>query len=264
MKKIFSIAIAVSLLATPALAWDIAKMNEVIDQTNFIVDGGCSGTLISLNPALILTNYHCIDRRIRTQTRDVTNDRGLVVQEKRIVLDPVNVTQVAYAGHSTVGASTYVTEIVARQKNRDLAVLRLRAERVPYTIVSPLLPKDKTVERGSIVWAVGNPAGLDATVTRGIVSSTTRTFQFTWAEREDLPMIQADAGLFGGNSGGALYNDEGYLVGVPTAGIGQASHLGLSIPSAIVWEMLENHCLAEHLGGTNAKTCITADSTEVD
>jgi S1-C subfamily serine protease len=264
MNKILGIVLATSLLATPAIAWDTAEMNETIDQTNFIVDGGCSGTLISLKPALILTNYHCIDRRIRSQTREVTNERGVVVSEKRIVLDPVTITQVAYAGHSTVGASSYVTEIVARQKNRDLAVLRLRAERIPHTLVSVLLPKDQTIERGSIVWAVGNPAGLDATVTKGIVSSTSRTFQFSWAEREDLPMIQADAGLFGGNSGGALYNDQGYLIGVPTAGMGGASHLGLSIPSYIVWEFLENHCLAEHLGGSNASTCITPDSHNLD
>lgn len=264
MNKLFAIAASLSILASSAFAWEPEEMNAVIDQTNFIVNRGCSGTLISLEPPLILTNHHCIDRFVRSVNKDVTDENGKISTVKELKLDPVTVAQVSYSGHETVGSSTYVTEIVARQKNRDLAVLQLRAEKVPYTIVSPLLPEGEKTERGERVWAVGNPAGLDATVTTGIISSVTRTFQFPWAENEDLPMIQTDVGIFGGNSGGALYDTQGRLVGVPAAGHRTATHLGLAIPTSIVWEVLAKNCLAEHVGGTNGESCNEDEEVETE
>lgn len=237
----------------------LSELNAIVDQTNFIVGGGCSGTLISLSPALILTNHHCIDRFVRTVNTQRESKNGTMEQVTELRLDPVNVSQVLYRRHETVGNQMYVSEIVARQRNRDLAVLQLRAETIPHARVSTLLPAEVAILRGEPVWAVGNPAGLDATITQGIISSVNRTFRFTWAENEDLPMIQTDVGLFGGNSGGALYNQYGYLIGVPTAGIRQASHLGLAIPHNVVWEMLENHCLAVQVGGTNNDYCNDED-----
>lgn len=253
--KLFIIALILCVVALPANAWEIEDMNKVIDQTNFIVNRGCSGTLISIDPPLILTNYHCIDKNIRTVERDAVDSSGAVSKVKEVRLDPVNVEQVSYAGHETVGTSSYVSEIVARAKNRDIAILRLRASSIPHNTFSPLLPQDQQVQRGELVWAVGNPAGLDATVTSGIISSVTRTFRFPWAENEDLPMIQTDVGIFGGNSGGALYNSHGVLVGVPAAGHSQATHLGLAIPTSIVWEVLIANCLAEFVGGDDDADC---------
>lgn len=250
--------------ALPASAWELADMNKVIDQTNFIVNRGCSGTLISLNPPLILTNYHCIDQNVRSVNKEVVDNNGVVSTIKEVRLDPVAVEQVSYAGHETVGSSSYVSEIVARQKNRDIAVLQLRAASIPHTVFSPLLPYGEEVQRGEIVWAVGNPAGLDATVTSGIISSVTRTFQFPWAENEDLPMIQTDVGIFGGNSGGALYNSSGILVGVPAAGHSQATHLGLAIPTAIVWEVLAKNCLAQFVGGADDADCNVEAEKQAD
>lgn len=259
MKKIlFSIICLIVFYSHQAQSFQIpiTELNNIVDQTNFIVGNGCSGTLISLDPHLVLTNYHCIDRYVRTVSRNRENENGTVEKVNEIRLEPVPVTQVMYRDHETVGNTTFVSEIVARQKNRDLALLQIKATSIPHSRTSMLLPKSVTVERGEPVWAVGNPAGLDATITSGIISSVNRTFRFRWAENEDLPMIQTDVGMFGGNSGGALYNGVGYLVGVPTAGIRQASHLGLAIPSFIVWEFLEHHCKAEHLGGQSRQSCI--------
>jgi hypothetical protein len=250
------------LSASSVFAWETKEMNAVIDQTNFIVNRGCSGTLISIEPPLILTNYHCIDKNIRTVEKDSVDSNGVLSKVKEVRFDPVNVEQVSYSGHETVGVSSYVSEIIATKKTRDIAILKLRTSSIPHTIFSPLLPENESVERGELVWAVGNPAGLDATVTSGIISSVTRTFRFPWAENEDLPMIQTDVGIFGGNSGGALYNSSGILVGVPAAGHSQATHLGLAIPTSIVWEVLAENCLANHFGGTDAGSCEQEEKIE--
>lgn len=252
---LISFTASLFLSTSSAFAWETKEMNALIDQTNFIVNRGCSGTLISIDPPLILTNYHCVDDNVRTVEKDIVYSNGTISKVKEVRLDPVNVEQVSYAGHETVGTSSYVSEIVARAKNRDIAILKLRAASIPHNTFSPLLPQDQQVQRGELVWAVGNPAGLDATVTSGIISSVTRTFRFPWAENEDLPMIQTDVGIFGGNSGGALYNSSGVLVGVPAAGHSQATHLGLAIPTSIVWEVLIANCLAEHVGGVSADSC---------
>ncbi len=259
--KSFILASLLFFTAASASAWEMKEMNAVIDQTNFIVNRGCSGTLISIDPPLILTNYHCIDSNVKSMNKEITDSDGVISKIKEIRLEPVQVEQISYTGHETVGKSSYISEIVARQKSRDLAVLKLRATNIPHNIFSPILPEGNQVMRGEQVWAVGNPAGLDATVTSGIISSVTRTFQFPWAENEDLPMIQTDVGIFGGNSGGALYNSSGVLVGVPAAGIREATHLGLAIPTAVVWEFLAKNCLAEHVAGVNNKDC---DKEDVD
>lgn len=262
MKSLTILTALLFFSASSVFAWETNEMNAVIDQTNFIVNKGCSGTLISIDPPLILTNYHCIDSNVRAVEKDIAGADGIISKIKEVKLDPVIVEQVSYYGHETVGASSYLAEIVARERNRDLAVLQLRAKSIPHTIFSPLLPENKNVERGEAVWAVGNPAGLDATVTSGIISSVTRTFRFPWAENEDLPMLQTDVGMFGGNSGGALYNSSGILVGVPAAGIREATHLGLAIPTSIVWEVLAKNCLASSVGGTDSEECNTEEKVE--
>jgi S1-C subfamily serine protease len=94
------------------------------------------------------------------------------------------------------------------------------------------------------VWVVGNPNGLDATVVEGVVSSTNRAFEVEWAEPgEKLPFIQFSGGVWYGNSGGSLYNDEGYLIGVPGVIAGTA-HLGLAIPINEVRVFLRESCFA--------------------
>ena len=251
MQRLIAAALAV-LVAMPAYA-GLTDFNRQIDSTNFIVERGCSGTLISLAPPLVLTNYHCIQRQVSVVERDRVED-NVVSKVREVRLDPVSLEQKRYDGHELVGSSQYVADIVARVRNRDLAVVQARTT-LPNSIYSRILPEGEEAVRGEEVWAVGNPAGLDATVTRGIVSSVSRTFQFPWADNEDLPMIQTDVGIFGGNSGGALYNSDGYLVGIPTAGHRQATHLGLAIPTWFIWEFLADNCLAEHVGGEDAEQC---------
>jgi S1-C subfamily serine protease len=243
MIRIALAALAV-FFAAPALAWELEDLNRTVDATNFVVNQGCSGTLISVEERLILTNYHCIDRNIRVVERERVDHKGVVRKVREERRDPVPVVQYSYKGYETVGSSSYVTEIVAHRKNRDLAILQIKADTIPHTYASPPLAEGKTVKRGERVFVVGNPAGLEATVVEGVVSSVNRTFQFPWAENEDLPMIQFSGGIFGGNSGGALYNNVGELIGVPAAGLRGVTFIGLAIPIGVVKEVLRENCLA--------------------
>jgi S1-C subfamily serine protease len=243
MSAILVLLAALVILPRPARSqtWSIADMNRAIEQTNFIVDRGCSGTLISVTEKLVLTNYHCIDDHVTSIERELTNSEGYVKKVKVRVYKDVAVEQNRYDGFTKTGSATYVAEIVAESKTRDLALLRLKGS-IPHAYASPLLPGDGKVERGDTIFSVGNPAGEDATLGSGIVSNVNRTFDFPWTDGARLEMIQFSGGLYGGNSGGALYNDKGQLIGVPAAGYRQATFIGFAIPVQVVKVFLKDAC----------------------
>ena len=124
----------------------------------------------------------------------------------------------------------FPAEIVAQDDTLDLAVLRVDAggERLPT------LRLDATgdLEIGDIVLAIGNPFGVGQTVTSGIVSALSRT-----NVADSSSYIQTDAAVNPGNSGGALVNLDGELVGVNTAIFsrsGGSNGIGFAIPANLV------------------------------
>lgn len=226
--------------------WAIADMNRAIEQTNFIVGGGCSGTLISVAEKLVLTNYHCVDKQVTAVEREVTNQEGWVKKVRVRIYADVPVAQNRYDGFVKTGAASYVSEIAAESKTRDLALLRLKGP-IPHSYASPLLPVDGVVRRGDQIYSVGNPAGEDATLGSGIVSNVNRTFDFPWTDGAKLAMIQFSGGLFGGNSGGALYNTKGEIIGVPAAGYRDATFIGFAVPVSVVRAFLKDNCFTADL-----------------
>lgn len=250
------IAGVIACLTFPAVAneWSIDDMNRTIDQTNFIVGEGCSGTLISLPQRFILTAYHCIDPYVSSRDREVTDANGVVKKVRFRHFDDVGVAQNSYSGFTRVGQASYIAEIVAEDKKRDLAVLKIKGT-IPHTYASHLLPADKSVQRGERVYIIGNPAGNDSTVVEGIVSNVNRTFEFPWTGNEKLPMIQISGGIFGGNSGGSVYNASGDLIGVPAAGYSSATFIGLAIPVGVVRQFMRDNCIASAFENADDEAC---------
>lgn len=261
MKRMFATALAVFLACSgAAFAWTVEAMNDTINSANFIVDGGCSGSLISKEHRLILTNHHCIGKGVKQRSREVVDeDDGTISTKKFEELVDLDVSQRSYAEHRLVGESTFKAEIVARWKESDLALLQIRAD-IPNQFEARVFAGDQ-VHRGETVFVVGNPLGLDATVTKGVISSTTRMFRVSWAAAE-VPFIQVDAGITGGNSGGSLFNDNGELIGVPAAGIPGNGHLGLAIPFANVQQFLTDNCYGEVWDDTAESRDVCLDPPE--
>jgi S1-C subfamily serine protease len=240
MKKLFAVlATVLTLVASSASAWTYGEMNKTIDSSNFIVNRGCSGTLISTEYRLILTNHHCIEGSSKIVTKDVTDYDGVVTKKQFEEMRDIDVSQRRYEGHQILGESIYKAQVVARWKASDLALLQIRAD-IQNQISAPVYAGNR-VYRGEGVYVVGNPLGLDATVTRGIISSTTRMFYAPWAGAE-VSFIQIDAGISAGNSGGSLFNDVGQLIGVPAAGVPSNTQLGLAIPFFRIQEFLTDNC----------------------
>ena len=145
---------------------------------------------------------------------------GLILTNAHVVDGSSRVTVVLVDGRSLEGA------VVGSDPITDLAVVRVSSgSRLP---VAPLGNSD-AVQVGDWAIAVGNPFGLDNTVTLGIISSTNRNASKLGITDKRLDLIQTDAAINPGNSGGPLLNADGEVVGInalvrsgPGAGLGHA------------------------------------------
>jgi serine protease DegS len=121
-------------------------------------------------------------------------------------------------------------KVVGSDPDTDLAVLKIDLPRLPVMT----LGRSDLMQVGDVVLAIGSPLGLSQTVTHGIVSATGRA-QLGVATFENF--IQTDAAINIGNSGGALVNTRGELIGINTAVLGKnlgAEGIGVAIPVDLV------------------------------
>jgi len=126
---------------------------------------------------------------------------------------------------------SFEARVVGSDPPNDIAVLKIEA---PETSLIPVVGGDSSGLRvGQRIYAIGNPFGLERTMTEGIISSLNRTLPIRGTERTMKSIIQIDAALNRGNSGGPLLNSRGEMVGMNTAiasSIGENSGVGFAIP----------------------------------
>jgi S1-C subfamily serine protease len=120
--------------------------------------------------------------------------------------------------------SNFQAVVVGEDEDTDLAILKIPA----VDFRAPLLGSAEALQVGQLVIAIGNPLGFQHTVTAGVVSAMGRTLESQTGRMMDS-MIQTDAALNPGNSGGPLINSEGEVVGVNTATIQGAQGLCFAI-----------------------------------
>src|ERR1044072_3705537 len=165
-------------------------------QTPQRVQGVGSGVIVN-SDGYILTNHHVVDGAIEIKV-ELTDKR------------------------------TYTAKLIGSDPPSDLAVLKIDANNLPTL---PLGNSDK-VRVGDFVLAVGNPLGIGQTVTSGIVSAKGRATGLSDGSFEDF--LQTDAAINRGNSGGALVNTSGELIGINSQILspsGGSIGIGFAIPS---------------------------------
>jgi serine protease Do len=122
-------------------------------------------------------------------------------------------------------------EIVASAPFHDLAVLRLKEHDTEITPVV-FAPEEK-LGIGETVFAIGNPLGLERTVTEGVLSQTHRNFG-------GILYLQVDAPVNPGNSGGPLFNARGQVIGIINMGVATMEGLNFAIPARHVTYILDH------------------------
>ncbi|MBA5867010.1 MAG: Do family serine endopeptidase [Nitrospira sp. CR1.3] len=129
--------------------------------------------------------------------------------------------------------SKLIAQVVGKDPDTDLAVLKVTAD---HPLPSAKFGDSAGVRVGQWVLAVGNPFGLDRTVTLGVVSGIGRE-NVNLSRYENF--IQTDASINPGNSGGPLFNLRGEVIGINTAIINFAQGIGFAIPSNMAKQVLQ-------------------------
>ncbi|MGH7229826.1 MAG: Do family serine endopeptidase [Nitrospiraceae bacterium] len=127
----------------------------------------------------------------------------------------------------------FTAQVIGKDPDTDLAVLKITSDR---SLPHAQFGDSGTVKVGQWVLAVGNPFGLDRTVTLGVVSGIGRD-NMNLSRYENF--IQTDASINPGNSGGPLFNMKGEIIGINTAIINFAQGIGFAIPSNMAKQVLQ-------------------------
>lgn len=121
---------------------------------------------------------------------------------------------------------TFEGEVLGQDPVTDVAVIQIKANNLPVIA----LGNSDVLQPGEWVIAIGNPLGLDNTVTAGIISATDRSSSDIGVADKRVGFIQTDTAINPGNSGGPLLNARGEVIGMNTAIISGAQGLGFAIP----------------------------------
>jgi S1-C subfamily serine protease len=155
---------------------------------------------------------------------------GFVWDEQGHVVTNFHVVQDASSAEVTLGDENFPATLVGVAPDQDLAVLKVKAPR--DKLVPLKIGTSADLEVGQKVFAIGNPFGLDHTLTTGIVSALGRTIKSATSRPIDN-VIQTDAAINPGNSGGPLLDSSGRLIGVNTAiysPSGANAGIGFAVP----------------------------------
>ncbi|XP_017975916.1 PREDICTED: protease Do-like 1, chloroplastic [Theobroma cacao] len=220
----------------------------------FVTDVGPASAFVVTAPRKLQSDELATVRLFQENTPSVVYITNLAVRQDAFTLDVLEVPQGSGSGfvwdkdghivtnyHVIRGASdlkvtladqsTYDAKVVGFDQDKDVAVLRVDAPKdklrpIPIGISADLLVGQK-------VYAIGNPFGLDHTLTTGVISGLRREISSAATGRPIQDVIQTDAAINPGNSGGPLLDSSGNLIGINTAiysPSGASSGVGFSIP----------------------------------
>ena len=178
----------------------------------------------------------------------IWDDAGDIVTNFHVIQNALQKAQIARVTLSN--QKKFDARLVGISPENDLAVLRINA---PRADLSPILVgTSENLQVGQKVFAIGNPFGFDQSLTTGIVSAVGRTIPSAATRQPIDGVIQTDAAVNPGNSGGPLLDSAGRLIGVNTAIFspsGSSAGIGFAIPvdtvNRIVPQLIANRRVAQ-------------------
>jgi S1-C subfamily serine protease len=203
--------IAIYKQSSHAVALILTKNLTVDPFSGYLLDegreGSGSGIIIDAQKGLIVTNYHVIADAAKVE---------VLLDEKE----------------------SYQAKLLGYDQDSDLAVLQLKNP--PENLVAIPLSDSTTLEVGQRVLAIGNPFGLNRTLTTGVISSLNRAVKSPQGKTLK-GLIQTDASINPGNSGGPLLDMAGRLIGMNSAIVsssGDSAGIGFAVPVNVIKRLL--------------------------
>ncbi|MBQ6500112.1 MAG: trypsin-like peptidase domain-containing protein [Mogibacterium sp.] len=188
---------------------------------------------------------------------------GVIMTEDGYIATNYHVIQGASKVEVTLhNGESYVARIIGSDPSNDIAVIKIDAKGLTTATVGD----SSTVDVGDLAVAIGNPLGqLGGTATTGIISALDRTLD---VEGTTLTLMQTDAAINGGNSGGGLFNNKGELIGIveskaSAVGVeGLAFALPINNVSPIINDFIKNGGNVQATQGTPAVGIVISDVSE--
>ena len=188
-----------------------------------------TGVVSTVAPSVvhIQVQKHTKDRRTGKPTLTPASGSGFIISSDGFIVTNHHVIENAEDIHvSLADGRTVTADLKGLDPSTDIAVLKIYESNLRTL---PFADSD-TIQVGQIAIAIGNPLGLQHTVTAGVVSALGRTLRANNGRLID-DVIQTDASLNPGNSGGPLMNSSGHVIGVNTATIASAQGLCFAVSS---------------------------------
>jgi S1-C subfamily serine protease len=188
----------------------------------------------AVQPSLVLIQTTGGKDTSKNDDHDGGLGSGVVVTLAGDILTSLHVVDGASSINVTFAdGSTSAADVVSAQPDHDIAVIR--AQQPPQTIVPAVLGNPQSVQPGSEAYALGSPFGLYGSVSAGVISGLDRSFKIRETGKTLTGLIQIDAAVNPGNSGGALVDRDGRLIGIVTALVNPTPEdvfigIGLAVP----------------------------------
>ncbi|MCX6545248.1 MAG: trypsin-like peptidase domain-containing protein [Acidobacteria bacterium] len=185
-----------------------------------------SPSVVAISSSTI--NPYDIDHRI-----EHVSGSGVIIDASGLILTNSHVVYGRQLLTVTLdGGVTLPAQLVGADPQFDIALIRIPKPNSGTLPVTDLADSERLLV-GDDVYAIGNPLGLEQTLTRGIVSAVNRMLPgSTWSLTE--PLIQTDAAINPGSSGGPLVDRCGALVGITTANLPDAQSIGFAVPANLI------------------------------
>ncbi len=218
------------------LCWPLVAIASPVDYLSFATEEEANTTEIfgKASPSVVYVTNTALRRdlfSLNVQEIPRGSGSGFIWSENGLVVTNYHVIAGAHRLLVTLGnQQEYEAQVIGVAPEKDLAVLRLKEP--PDDLQSLPLGDSSELSVGRKVLAIGNPFGLDTTLTTGVVSALGREIQAPGG-RTIRGVIQTDAAINPGNSGGPLLNSLGQLIGVNTAIFspsGASAGIGFAIP----------------------------------
>jgi S1-C subfamily serine protease len=199
------------------------------ERVNIAVYENCNRSVVNINTKVVSQNLMLFESTQEgAGSGSVLDKRGHILTNYHVVEDAREIEVTLFDGKS------YEGHLVGRDPSSDVAVLRIDAP--PESLFPIRFGDSNRLKVGQRVFALGNPFGLDRTLTTGIVSSLDRALP-SRNNRTIKSIIQIDAAINPGNSGGPLLDSHGRLIGMNYAiasRTGQNTGVGFAIPVGII------------------------------
>jgi Do/DeqQ family serine protease len=231
--------------ASPVLAQDVDRNKSITVPRNYVVDAvnRTGPAVVRINASRTVTTKQQIPdaflddpmfrqffgdqlqrmpkERVERGTGSgfIINKEGDIITNAHVVSGADKVTVILKDGRQIEG------KVIGSDELTDIAVVQVKSDNLPTVSIG----SSQNLQPGDWAIAIGNPLGLDNTVTAGIISAIGRKSGQIGVDKR-VSFIQTDAAINPGNSGGPLLNQNGEVIGVNTAIIQGAQGLGFSIP----------------------------------